>query len=362
MNNKDGFEDILISHMRNWPFAQLQDLIKLLYQQVFGSGHLISDADASLKRIQKEVDNLTLADDKKPPLIEPIGDGLCRLHLAGLAASGLGIATLNRMVVHSASSQRGTRDLFKEKLAHLMLMLDNGRLPFDKSELAQWINQYDFEACLPIRHSLAFNEHDQPAYRLLHQEFGDFLRVFAEIDQLLKKQNRLLVGIDGRCGSGKSTLANLLAVVFDCSLVRMDHFFLPLDLRTPERLAEIGGNVDYDRFAATIAPWLHTGHEFAYRPFDCQTMAFDQPITINPSRLLVVEGSYSMHPRLNAQYDLSIFLSVPATEQLRRLRQRNTPEMVDRFISTWIPMEEQYFEKWQIPAKCDLVLDLQAEE
>ena len=62
----------------------------------------------------------------------------------------------------------------------------------------------------------------------------------------------ILVAIDGRCGSGKTTLGNYLAQVFDCNLFRMDDFFPRMEQRTPERMKEIGGNVDYERFKETV--------------------------------------------------------------------------------------------------------------
>ena len=61
---------------------------------------------------------------------------------------------------------------------------------------------------------------------------------------------QLSVAIEGPCGSGKSTLANHLLEIFgdQANLIHMDDFFLPLELRTTDRLAEPGGNIDYVRF------------------------------------------------------------------------------------------------------------------
>lgn len=58
----------------------------------------------------------------------------------------------------------------------------------------------------------------------------------------------LLVAIDGRSASGKTTLVNALAEQFHTSVVHMDDFFLPVELRTPERFAMPGGNVHFERF------------------------------------------------------------------------------------------------------------------
>ena len=50
------------------------------------------------------------------------------------------------------------------------------------------------------------------------------------------------VAVLGHNGSGKSTMAAVLADVFSASLVHMDDFFLPFEQKTPERLAQPGGN------------------------------------------------------------------------------------------------------------------------
>ena len=76
------------------------------------------------------------------------------------------------------------------------------------------------------------------------------------IRQLLEEKKGsdepLLAAIDGRCGSGKTTLGEYLKQIFDCNLFRMDDFFLRMEQRTPERLREVGGNVDYERFEETV--------------------------------------------------------------------------------------------------------------
>lgn len=54
-----------------------------------------------------------------------------------------------------------------------------------------------------------------------------------------------LVAIDGRCTAGKTTLAGLLQGKRSCNVVHMDDFYLPFAKRTPERMAQPGGNMDF---------------------------------------------------------------------------------------------------------------------
>jgi hypothetical protein len=49
----------------------------------------------------------------------------------------------------------------------------------------------------------------------------------------------------------------------------MDDFFLPFEQKTPERLAQPGGNADHERFAREVLGHLNRGEAFAYRRYDC---------------------------------------------------------------------------------------------
>ena len=72
-----------------------------------------------------------------------------------------------------------------------------------------------------------------------------------EINEIVKQEDNtdrpILVAIDGRCGSGKTTLGEYLKGQLDCNLFHMDDFFLRMEQRTPDRMKETGGNVDYER-------------------------------------------------------------------------------------------------------------------
>lgn len=176
----------------------------------------------------------------------------------------------------------------------------------------------------------------------------------ARIMTLLSKQGQVIVAIDGCCTSGKTTLAGKLAQMYDCNVFHMDDFFLRPEQRTPERFAEVGGNVDYERFKEEVLIPLKTGKAFSYRPFDCNTFTLSAPVIVTPKKLNIIEGTYSHHPYFGNPYDLKVLLTITPELQRQRILQR--PEFLHkRFFEEWIPMENRYMEGLGIPDTCDVI-------
>ena len=176
-----------------------------------------------------------------------------------------------------------------------------------------------------------------------------------QINMLLEEKNFVIVAIDGKCTSGKTTLASKLAESYDCNVFHMDDFFLRPEQRTPERFAEVGGNVDYERFREEVLLPLKSGKAFSYRPFDCSTFTLAAPVTVAPKKLNVIEGTYSHHPYFGNPYDLKILLTVG--EEIQRQRILERPAFLHkRFFEEWIPMENRYFDGFAIPSEAGFII------
>lgn len=185
--------------------------------------------------------------------------------------------------------------------------------------------------------------------------------VIERIERVYTERERVFVAIDGPCTSGKTTLATVLQRRFGGNVLHMDDFFLRPEQRTPERFAEPGGNVDRERFEDEVLAPLAAGKIAQYRPWDCHTGDFAASHSVEPARLTIVEGSYSMHPALRGYYDLMICLTIDSGEQLRRLEARN-PRMLQRFIDEWIPLENRYFASTETRTAADMIVDTAASE
>lgn len=194
-----------------------------------------------------------------------------------------------------------------------------------------------------------------------------YQRAFDYKLKIVYNMSMKLIIIDGRSGAGKTTYANSISK----NVVHMDDFFLPIELRTEERLKEIGGNIHYERFyeevvvpiseALNKANSLAQSHDaapapasFKYRIFNCKEMSYVGEREISLTEDIVIEGAYSMHPyfkwdELALTHELTIekiFMDISPEEQEARIKARNGQTVWEIFRDKWIPLEEAYFSEF----------------
>lgn len=166
-----------------------------------------------------------------------------------------------------------------------------------------------------------------------------------------------VIGIDGKCGSGKSTLAKSLNDTYDIDVICLDDFFLPRELRTNERLSEIGGNVHYERFISEVITGIRSEKAFKYKVFSCKHMSYIEEITICNTKPILVEGAYSLREDFRAIYDIKIFMDISNLEQKNRIILRNGEELFENFKNIWIPKENAYFDEYNIREISDIIIN-----
>ncbi|MCL2056136.1 MAG: hypothetical protein FWH02_02825 [Oscillospiraceae bacterium] len=352
---QNGLKALLINQYEKYPLMQASDMLKLIYQNEFGCGHMVTDSAGCLRMIIEEA-QASAGNTPGGQCIEDIGGGLCRLRLDVLRQTTLAPETLCSFFMQTANSHIGSAEGFEEKAAVLLSLCEGGVLPFDAREISRLLAESRANGHPPVRHSEQYRAEYSPAYRVVSKAFCDFLPLFCAVDGLVCEKQRATAAIDGNSAAGKSSLAKLLKSVYDCNVFSMDDFFLQPFQRTPRRLEQPGGNVDYERFAEEVAKPLASGIPPRFRVYDCQTQRLSEFIEAAPTAINIVEGVYSLRPELIGAYDLKVFLSVGEDEQSRRIKKRN-PFLYERFKSEWLPMERKYFEAFAIREKCDIIFD-----
>ena len=185
----------------------------------------------------------------------------------------------------------------------------------------------------------------------------DMKKIIEKINQIKQNKKLVLIGIDGPCASGKTTLADKLAQELGVQVIRADDFFLPFEMKTPHRLSQAGGNIHYERFKEEVSLGIESGKAFEYGVYKCAEGRIAEKKRVIPEGIIIVEGSYSLHPKMGLDYDLRIFVEAPLDLRLERILVRNGKEKLEMFKEKWIPMEDAYFENYKIKATCNMIID-----
>lgn len=168
--------------------------------------------------------------------------------------------------------------------------------------------------------------------------------------QLAAENGPALLAIDGRCGSGKSTLAQFLVGQLGCRVVHTDDFYLPLAVRCANWQQQPGANMDFTRLRNEVLQPLLRGETAHYTAYSCAAGAFlpSKPFAAAP--LTILEGSYSLHPALQTEFAVRVFVTCPPDVQAARLQAREGTRYAN-FVQRWIPLEEGYFAAYDPAAR-----------
>lgn len=344
---------LLTKHCNAYPKLQPQDIFKYMFQSSFGCEHLVSDEKTALEYIKREYETVP---EKALPLTEQLDGNYSRVHLSWLNA-GIKAETLAKIFCLSSKKEANGNFLIREKIEIAMKLVEENKLPFDVCDFKTKLDEWQKNGCHAVHHSENFRLEYSPSYRVVSDRYTPFLQLFAQIDKLSDKE-KIVVAIEGASASGKTTLAEMLSRVYDCNVFHMDDYFLRPEQRTPERFAEIGGNVDRERFAKEILEPLMNNETVNYRPFDCSTQTLGETVTVLPKKLTIVEGVYSAHPAFSKYYDIAVFLNVDEECQKKRILARNGEKLAERFFGEWIPLENRYFSGTDIKNRADLIFDV----
>ena len=318
------------------PDTQPQDILKLIIQANMGAMHMIEDETKALQYLKEEK---KLAHHKEQ--LQPIGNGYVRVPLSMMDEKDLSL--WNHLFVCGAN--------------HSIKNDENVRVMIQQMKLTDHFSSTQINYALQhgIHHSQIYANTYHPHYRILPKVYVDFFPVYQLIHAIIQKQSHACFMIDGCCASGKTTLADTLSQLFPVTLFHMDDYFLTPAQRNKKRLSTPGGNVDYERFDKEILSSIKNQKDIIYQPYDCKSQSLREKISVKYPPYAVVEGSYAHHPYFHIDA-IKIFVYCDRKVQLQRIKQRS-PYLYDRFVKEWIPMEDTYFQTFDIKNQSDLVID-----
>lgn len=348
----DKLKEIILEHIKKYPEAELQDILKMLYQNEFGPKHFAENEIECFKSLSNEINNINY--DESEELFEDIGEGALRLNLKAIPV-GTDLNYINKIIVNSSNDFCGTNEKLVVKFGLLVVMAQNNEIPFDIQKVRDETNAFAKNGFKPISHSEVYKERYSPSYRVISKKYRELVEAVIALRNVDFTKNHIVISIDGNSASGKSTLAENLANLLNAETVHCDDFFLPQEMRSEERLNEVGGNIHYERLKEEVIDKLRKPTVISYKAYNCQSGDFKNKFLMN-KKVIIIEGAYSSHPYFENYADFKIFLKVDEETQRERILKRNGEEMLKRFTNEWIPKENKYFNEFKIEEKADIII------
>ena len=321
-------------HLKKYPKMTNQDIIKLIYQETLGPNHIISDQNRVLNYLQKELEeNNNLSNN----LYEYLGTNYVRMDIHKYYQYFNNIDTLFNLFLNSLSPNQDL-NLLKDTLNNFLTIDD--------------LKDYNY---LPVSHSDIYKSSYLPHYRIIKSSLLTIEHKVIQLDNYLSLlPSKSIISLEGRCASGKSTITSKLKHKY--TIIPIDDFFLPINLKTKERLNEIGGNINYElvkKMLVELKQALKRNLEvFSYSAFDCSKQEYYTKEIVLKDKV-ILEGVYSASIYFRELIDKIAYLFVDKETQLKRINNRSLKE---KFINEWIPLEEKYFEHILIEEIADIII------
>jgi hypothetical protein len=171
--DREEFREFLLKHLETRPRMRVQDVYKLLYQGVFGVGHIMGE-DA-YGRLLEEAGRIGLQDHPWEPLVEPASvDGeTVRVNLRPYLRRGGSLEQLFEAMKES-SAVKGDPGEFMALWGLFKELAEEEHLGLDREAIRRYDEELKAGEPAPRHHSSEYREAYYPAYRVVRR------RVFEE--------------------------------------------------------------------------------------------------------------------------------------------------------------------------------------
>ncbi len=167
-SSRDALWELVNFHQRLRPRLQVQDVYKLLYQSVFGVGHIIRSGPQALECLRRELDSIDLRLHPEEELVENISlnGGTVRVNLRPFMRRGLEADKLFEAMRLSADKNTGTREEFLKLWKEFVSLVRSGAFGFDARERKDF-DKFARDNKYPVvHHSTTYSKLYAPSYRV----------------------------------------------------------------------------------------------------------------------------------------------------------------------------------------------------
>ena len=173
----DTHRKFILKHIERYPKAQPRDIYKLIYQGVYGVGHILTGK--AWDYLQEEAGRIPIEDYLDRSLIEPVSpDGsMVRINLRPFLRLTLSLNDLF-MVMTASADVEGDDEQFTELWRVFVDLVETGEIEMDLEKVKEIQDSIDRRGIKPMHHTEPYRQAYYPAYRvvkldLFKREFGE---------------------------------------------------------------------------------------------------------------------------------------------------------------------------------------------
>lgn len=324
-------------HLKKYNYLNKEDKIKLIYQSTLGPNHLGKNLlkENIKQRLEKE---LLENNNNNDNIYEWISEEFIRINI--------------HKYIENNFSQDYLIDSFIESSKIIPYNIEILKQQLEKYLTIEELKDYDYQ---PISHSNIYRNAYLPHYLVINKDYLTIDLRVKQLDNFIENIDKYTItSLDGKCTAGKSTITEKLKDKY--TIINIDDFFLSKEKKTPNRLNEIGGNIDYELVKDVLLKikkaWQEKKQVIEYTIFDCSKQEYNiKKITLQNK--VILEGVYSCHNYFNDLIDYVAYLQIDYNTQIKRVSNRSLKE---RFINEWIPLENRYFDYYKLEDICDIII------
>lgn len=163
--------ETILWHSRRYPAMEIEDYLKLFYQNSFGPGHFENpDFETIKERLVAEQSGLNKP--SRYPSVENIGHGYKRVYLP-IKEEHLEVLAENfhRSLEASPGKTEKRLHLFRAQVDCLLELIKDGEIPLSFSSCKAAAEKYLKGDMPPLRHSEAYRQAYAPHYRVVEERF-----------------------------------------------------------------------------------------------------------------------------------------------------------------------------------------------
>ena len=163
---------LIMLHYEKYPKAQPRDFYKLIYQGVFGVGHIISDS--AKEYLVEEANRVDLKDYPNRLLVESVSPNgsMVRVYLRPFMRRKLSLDRLFWVMQRSAKRE-GDIGQFMDLWQVFIDMVESGEISMDQDALDEINTTIESDGLKPMHHTEPYRDAYYPAYRVVWKPYLD---------------------------------------------------------------------------------------------------------------------------------------------------------------------------------------------